>query len=360
MYSSLKAEIQSLLDTAVAEGRERGAQLALYHHGKLVVDVVAGFTDASETVRVTPDTVFPVFSVSKGITATIIHRLIQQGYFGLDQTIASVWPEFGAEGKETITVRHALTHTAGLAPLPPGITPSEAADWERMCRLVEGLKPVHAPGEAAAYHALTYGWILGGLAERVTSKRFGALLNQEICEPLQLKALYIGMPATATNPVAALEMRMQEEAPDPEKWLPVPATLWPLNTLMNMPLMQQACLPGASGMMAARDVARHYAATLPGGVDGVDFFTTAQREAALSSRTGDLPVNWVGGYQREDGLNQGPSRFYGHSGHGGSKAWANMDKNLTCAYTHNTLHSNDGTTGAAWPTLRKLILERIS
>lgn len=358
MYSSLQAEIQALLDTAVAEGRERGAQLALYHHGKLVMDVVAGFTDATETTRITPETVFPVFSVSKGITTTLIHRLIAQGYFGLDQTIASVWPEFGAEGKGEITVRNALAHTAGLANLPPGITPEEVADWDHMCGVVERLRPDHAPGEAAAYHALTFGWILGGLAERATGKSFGELLAQEICDPLQLKALFIGMPETAGNPVAVLESRIPETAPAPLSPLPVPVSLQPLHELMNKPLLQRACLPGASGLMAARDIARHYAATLPGGVDGVELLTEAQRTAALDFQDGMQPGGWVCGYQRLDGQTQGPTRFYGHSGHGGSKAWAHLDKQLSCAYTHNALQPNDGTE-AAWPGIFELILKRI-
>lgn len=180
-------------------------QLAIYQHGKLIVDAVAGFTSPSESTKVTSETVFPLFSVSKGITATLIHRLIQQGAFGLHQPISSLWPEFGVKGKEAITVWDVLSHSAGLAHLPPGITPEEAADWAKMMRLVEQLTPAHVAGTERIYHSLTYGWILGGLAERATGKSYNELLAQEIVKPLKLESLFIGIPENASREIAFIE-----------------------------------------------------------------------------------------------------------------------------------------------------------
>lgn len=335
MNEPLQFEIQTFIDRAVADGRERGVQVAIYQHGKLIVDAVSGFTSPAASTKVTSETIFPVFSVSKGITATLIHRLIQQGAFGLHQTICSLWPEFGVKGKETITVWDVLSHSAGLAYLPPEITPAEAADWSKMMRLMEQLTPAHVAGTERIYHALTYGWILGGMAERATGKSYNDLLSGEILEPLKLESLFIGMPENASREIAQIEMREPEATVDGTTPQSVPASLRPLGDLMNQPLMQRACLPGASGLMSARDMARHYAATLPGGVDGVELLTETQRKIALEGDHGMLPGMWLLGYSRFDGLDRGPARIYGHGGHGGARGVAYLDKRAAVGFTHN-------------------------
>lgn len=310
-------------------------QVTVYHDGALIVDAVSGYTAADEAVKVTAETLFPVFSVSKGVTSTLIHRLIQQGFFGLDQTIASVWPEFGAHGKESITLRHVLTHTAGLARLPGGLMPEQVADWEGMCRVIEQMTPRHTPGAEAEYHALSMGWLLGGVAERATGKKYAELLKQEICAPLGLENLFIGLPPSVQNPVAVVANCEVEGGIDPTTPQAVPAALWPLTELMNQPFVQRACLPAANGLMAAGDIARHYAATLPGGVDGIEFFTATQRAAALDPLAGLPGGEWLCGYARKDGLKSGPVRSYGHNGHGGSKGGADLDRRVAYGVTHN-------------------------
>ncbi|HVA88709.1 MAG TPA: serine hydrolase domain-containing protein, partial [Chloroflexota bacterium] len=110
----LQGRVQALLEELVDSGAERGLQVAIYHGEQLVVDAWAGVADPATGRPVDGDTLFTVFSTTKGIVATLIHILVERGLLDYDAPIARYWPEFGAHGKEGITVRHALTHTAGI------------------------------------------------------------------------------------------------------------------------------------------------------------------------------------------------------------------------------------------------------
>src|SRR3954470_18939454 len=97
-----QATIQALLDDLVASGEERGLQAAVYYRGDLVVDAWAGMADVATGTPVTPETLFTVYSVSKGITATVLHILAEQGKLAYDDPIARHWPEFATSGKSGI------------------------------------------------------------------------------------------------------------------------------------------------------------------------------------------------------------------------------------------------------------------
>src|SRR5215212_8828919 len=137
-----QATIQAMLDEYVASGQETGLQVAVYHHGNLVVDAVAGVADKSTGAPVTPDTLFTVYSVSKGIAATALHVLAERGKIGYDDPIAKHWPEFAQNGKGGTLVRHALSHRAGIPQMPPGSDADNVADWAGMCDRVAAQTPL--------------------------------------------------------------------------------------------------------------------------------------------------------------------------------------------------------------------------
>jgi CubicO group peptidase (beta-lactamase class C family) len=107
--NDLLLQVQEAIDQLVESGAERGLQVAVYHQGKPVVDAVAGAADPATGRPVGSDTVFYTYSVGKALTSTLTHMLVERDVFGYDTTIAKLWPEFGAHGKETVTVRHVLT-----------------------------------------------------------------------------------------------------------------------------------------------------------------------------------------------------------------------------------------------------------
>jgi len=131
--SAANAAVQSLLDDLVASGEELGLQVAAYRQGRLVIDVWAGLADSRTGRKVDGDTLFTVFSTTKGITYTAIHILAERGLLDYYDPLARYWPAFAARGKSRVTIRHVLTHTAGVPQIPDGATPEDLCDWDRMC-----------------------------------------------------------------------------------------------------------------------------------------------------------------------------------------------------------------------------------
>jgi CubicO group peptidase (beta-lactamase class C family) len=114
--AALQEPVQQLAGELVRGGRETGLQVAVYSGGQQVVDVVTGVADSANGRPVSGDTPFHAFSVGKAMTAAIVHILAERGAFGeegYETAVAEFWPEFAQRGKQKMTIRHALTHTAG-------------------------------------------------------------------------------------------------------------------------------------------------------------------------------------------------------------------------------------------------------
>ena len=136
------------MDDLIGRGIEQGLQVAAYLDGQLVVDTWAGVADATTGRPVDGETLFLVFSTTKGVTATVIHLLAERGLLEYDVPVARYWPEFGVNGKQAITVRQVLAHTAGVPQVPDGFERTDFGDWDRACRAVAELTPLWQPGTA--------------------------------------------------------------------------------------------------------------------------------------------------------------------------------------------------------------------
>src|SRR2546429_1028949 len=138
MMTDLQKQVQEAIDQLVKSGAERGVQVAVYRDGEQVVDAVAGVADPATGRLVTPETPFYNFSIGKGATATVAHMLAQRGLFGYDTPVVELWPEFGAHGKESVTVRQVLSHTAGGPAVPPVTTVQGPCGRGKMCAAIAG------------------------------------------------------------------------------------------------------------------------------------------------------------------------------------------------------------------------------
>jgi CubicO group peptidase (beta-lactamase class C family) len=373
----VQGRVQAVLDDLVASGVERGLQVAIYHGEELVVDAWAGVADPATGRLVDGDTLFTVFSTTKGIVATLIHILVARGTLDYDSPIARYWPEFGAHGKEGITVRHALTHTAGIPQMPDGVEIVNLCDWTGMCRLVADLRPLWSPGTFTGYHALTVGWILGGLAEHATGRSLPRLVRDEICAPLGISSLYLGVDAAVEGRVAELVSAPPRDADptDPPLASPfaalslqelneraIPAPLQPLEVVFNRPELRRAVVPAAGGVMNARAIARHYAALAGGTLDGVQLLApeVIGRVSALGTADGDVvlgaPIRkglgyFLGGPHMP--VSDAPAAF-GHPGHGGSLGFADPEHRFAFGFTKNYIIGGPGrASDAAYLVLRE-------
>jgi CubicO group peptidase (beta-lactamase class C family) len=142
---------QQAIETAIREQSEVGLQVAVYHRDELVVDAWGGIADETTGRKVDGDTLFPVFSVVKAVTATALHIQAERGLIAYDQPIARYWPEFAAQGKEHATIRDALSHRLGIPQMPEGVTPELMSDYDWMVDQLAKMKPRFAPGTDNGY-----------------------------------------------------------------------------------------------------------------------------------------------------------------------------------------------------------------
>jgi len=206
LMPSLQHKVQSVLDQLVDTGAETGLQVAVYHHGALVVDAVAGVADSRTGRLVTPETPFFSFSAGKVMTSLIAHLLVKTGAVGYDTPVVDLWPEFGTHGKATATLRHVLTHSVGVPAIPRGIGPADLTDWSRVCAAIADAEPRWRPGTETGYHSFTFGFLVGEVARRATGRSMRQLLPEWVTVPLGIDGdLYFGVPRTDLARLARLE-----------------------------------------------------------------------------------------------------------------------------------------------------------
>ncbi len=326
---------------SLEEGRELGAAVAVWCDGELELDLHGGFRDRAATRPWTADTLAPVFSVTKALTAVMVARLVAAGRADYDAPVSTVWPEFAEAGKGLVTVGQLLSHQAGLCGFPEPMDPAEWFDWEAVCARLAAMTPLWPPGATSGYHPVTFGHLAGEVFRRVDGRTVGRALREDVAGPLGLD-LWIGLPDAEHGRVAELEK---------PKTLPSfgamnPATRAAFLTRWASPggrssaEWRRAELPAANGHATAAALARLMGALAVGdarvlAAEGVEAM------AAERIRGPDLvlpyAISWGAGVMRNAGLEvYGPGpRTFGHSGWGGACAFADPDRRLGFAYVMN-------------------------
>lgn len=366
-HHEIADRMQVVLDESVRSGRERGVQLAAYLDGQPLLDLASGIADPATQTPVTPDTLFPVFSVTKAMIVTAVHQLVQRGRIDYQTPVAQVWPEFGAHGKQAITLAHVLSHMAGLSLMPLGLTPEEICDWPTMCRRIADSTPEWPAGSRFVYHAMTHGWLLGEVLRRVDGRPFPQILEEDICRPLGIKEeMFCGIAPSAEPRVADLEEVFEpgKEPTGVEEGVArsVPSVIEPLHKFMNRSDARRACIPASNGIMTARAVARFYAAFTPGGVDGVRLLSpdrlgvATQPQSPVPADPQAPPSRMSLGYflgSDSDDLLKGRATF-GHPGYGGSVGFYDPESGLAVGFTKNYFSAR-GAGGSILNALREAL-----
>jgi CubicO group peptidase (beta-lactamase class C family) len=350
--NDVQRQVQKAIDELVDSGAERGLQVAAYRGGELVVDAVAGAADSTSGRKVESGTPFYCFSVVKAAASTIVHILVERGLFDYDTPVVEVWPEFGAHGKDKVTVRHVLSHTAGVPGVPLTTTIEDLCDWDRMCAAIADEELWWEPGTKIGYHALTFGYVVGEIVRRATGKPISSVLAQEVSQPLGLdKEMYFGMPRSEQHRLAVIEdapmspemiSQMAQMPKDLPMFRAAPISLMPNAAFGNREDVLAADIP-AGGKTSARAIARMYAALL-GEVDGVRLISAMRlREATAVAMSGPdqvfgMPTTWGLGYSI-GGLGSGGSKtsVFGVGGVGGSFACGDTATGIAVALTKNRL-----------------------
>ena len=358
----------------VTRGRGGGA-LTVRVNGETVLDLCTGWADRAHTRPWTPETLALSFSTTKGVASTVVHRLAERGALAYDEPIATYWPEFAAGGKERVTVRDLLTHRAGLWSVRAvAERPEDLLDHLEMERRLAA-RAVRAPTQRSAYHAITYGWLVAGLARRVTGGRgLAELVRSEVAGPLGVDGLHIGVDETAREFVAQpVGSALRHLGAGARVITPALTTLKATRGFHDAliapgfhelfegsePSIWSTEMPAVNGALSAGALARLYGALANGGAEpgGPRLLSAATvhdlGRVHVRTRDGVLGLNmrWRLGYHHAFGTGRAPKAF-GHYGYGGSGGWADPELGLSLGYVTNRIGSV--TTPMADATLYRL------
>ncbi|MGV9543929.1 serine hydrolase domain-containing protein [Nocardia beijingensis] len=339
--------------------RGAGAAFTLHRHGEPLVDIWVG---SGGEVPWTRDTGTIIFSATKGIAATVVHRLADRGLLDYSAPVAEYWPEFAANGKHKITIRHLLTHRAGLSALAPIATGglADVLDHELMEQRLAAAKPDRLLG-VPTYHALTFGWLVGGLTRAITGTSLGELIRTEVAEPLGIEGLHLGKPPAGSPityaPLAGTQLSMLGKplgAAVMGRSHRIPGALGAATRCLFLPGLE-SILEGASppildtelgagnGVATAPALATMYGALAGDGtvadrrylgrhtMKALRRIETYQPDRALFY----LPMMWRLGYHSLP--MPGAHAGFGHIGLGGSFGWAEPRLGLSVGFVHNRL-----------------------
>lgn len=346
-------QTRAALEQGIREGLHLGAQIYVSLRGETVADGAVGENRPGEPL--TPDHLMLWLSSTKPVPAVALARLWEQGKLELDDPVARHVPEFAANGKEGITLRHLLTHTAGIRTLNVGWP---ELSWDEIIARLCAMKPEPrwVPGQKAGYHQASSWFVLGEVIRRVDGRPFSAFVREEVFEPLGMTDSWIGMPPE--------RYRFYKESDYKESGRI--GAMW--NTEASPPVShgwdtEERCVrpsPGGNGYGPMRELGRFYEMLLGRGTLAGRRLLTPQTVEALTARhragmvdaTFKHVLDWGLGFivnSVQYGAETVPygyghhasSRTFGHSGYRSSTGFADPEKGLAVALAMNGTPAND-------------------
>ena len=364
-FEAVKQTFQDLwLDVEV------GASFCAYYQGEKVVDLWGGFTDPEMTQPWQADTLVNVYSTTKGMAALALAVLVDEGKINYADTVCQHWPEFGAAGKQNVTVAQMLSHQAGLCGVETRIEVADLYDWQKMTNLLAAQRPLWPLGEGTGYHAVTWGYLPGELIRRITGKSLGQFFNEKIAAPLNAD-FYIGLPSSELARCAAMigpNRARKQPAPGPKVSAPPLFAIAQQNPVISPfrdvsnAAWRQAEIPAANGQANARGIAKIYSTLAMGGqFQGGQLISQKALQAATQleidspvDRVLNKPMHWARGFMRNSRQEFGPhEQAFGHDGAGGSTGFADPVERVAIGYAMNQMRSD----GDAVP--RATLLSRV-
>jgi len=360
-------------------GLHPAIQVCLRHKGRVVLNRAIGHgwgngpDDSPDTEKIlaTPETPFCVYSAAKAISSTVVHMLVERGYFSLDDRVCDYLPEYTSHGKDRTTIRHVMTHSAGV-PIHTGPRPdvTKVNDSEYTRQQLAALKPVYRPGLIHIYHGLTWGPLIREIVSSATGRNIRDILAEEILEPLKFRWTNYGVrpeevglvaPSHVTGkplpaPIAAAFRAAVGGTPD--RIIP----------LSNTPLFLTSIVPSSSTVSNADELSRFAEILRRGGeLDGVRILrpetlrtaTAPCRRMRPDVATGLKPMRWGTGYmlggKRFGPFGRNTESAFGHTGLVDIAVWADPARSLSAAVV------SSGKPGAHFETNRyPAVLNRIA
>ncbi|WP_433523684.1 serine hydrolase domain-containing protein [Nocardia pseudovaccinii] len=352
-----------------AQPTRGGGALAIYLDGRPVVDIWAGW--AAKDRRWNGENVALTFSTGKGVAATVVHRLAERGQIEYEAPVTTYWPEFGAHGKDDITVRDVLSHRAGLHRVR-GLVPGREGilDYDAVVTALAESPADPRRIRTSGYHAITFGWLVAEIVQRVTGDPFTDVVRREIAEPLGYDEFWFRVPESERYRIAKIFPHLN---PPGIRWNTASSVLsWvrpvrglaeagmpeSFDELVRDPRVHDAVMPGWNGVFSARALARMYGALANKGrvealdpergghaIDAVQFLRPETIAIINETQRADsrdyvlgVPLKFTLGYHRPVVMSkQQPRKAFGHYGLGGSGAYADPELGMSIAFVTNRL-----------------------
>ena len=283
--------------------------------------------------------------------------------------MATYWPEFAQNGKEKVTVRHVLSHSAGLHRLRSVIDSAHhILDWEHMVDALAAEPPAYKPGTRCGYHAMTYGWLVGEIVRRATGRPLKEVIAEDLAAPLGSNGLHLGCPPEERHRIAPLApmsplvpsmpkpLRGVQRRVSKQVGKALSLTRSPVNTrrivntfgprgmedVIASPEIMDTSIPAANGFFTARGLSTMYAVLAEGGALGDVRLLSPDLVAKIGEEQNNqrdlvlvMPMRWRLGYHRVLGLGRACPHGFGHFGFGGSGGWADPSRHLAIAMVCN-------------------------
>ncbi len=350
-YDDRYARVAEVLAEKLESGLDVGASVAVSVDAQLLVDIWGGHVDEARTVPWERDTITNVFSTTKTMTALCALLLADRGELDLHAPVARYWPEFKAAGKESIEVRHLLSHTAGLAGWTVPLASEDLADWEKCTSLLAAQEPWWADRSQSGYHAVTQGYLVGEVVRRISGASLGTYFREQLAAPLGAD-FHIGLSPDEDARVARLIPPSQEATVEGLSG----SSELAIRALTNPPVSgetsweawwRRAEIPAANGHGNARSVATVQALiACRGEVQGVRLLSEAGADVVFEEQSNGpdlvlgLPIRFGMGYGlSSDFMPIGPRAcFWG--GYGGSLCYIDQDARLCVTYVMNRMEAS--------------------
>ena len=341
-----------IIEQQLASGYDVGSSLAVAVEGELVCDVWGGWADEARSLPWQADTITNVWSTTKTMTALSALVMIDRGALDPGEKVATYWPEFGANGKDGIEVRHIMSHTSGVSAWAQPVTVDDILDDEKATAMLAEQEPWWKPGTASGYHALNQGHLVGEVIRRIDGRGLKQFFAEEIAGPLDADFTIGSPPQNHT--------RIANVVPPPP--LPIPEDIDPESVMIktftgpapdaviaHTPEWRAATIGAANGHGNARSVAKIQAAVSNrGSSGGVELLSSATVDRIFEVQSNGidqvlgLPVSFGLGYAlaNEDdplGINSGRVCYWG--GWGGSIVINDLDNRVTMAYMMNRMQA---------------------
>jgi CubicO group peptidase (beta-lactamase class C family) len=334
------------LEKSLASENDVGASIAVYHHDELVADLWGGHRDEAKTTPWDRDTLVNVWSTTKTMTFLVALMLYDRGELDFNAPVANYWPEFAANGKKDIEVRHVMNHCAGLSGWQEAIAPEQLADWELATSWLAAQEPWWADRTLTGYHAATQGFLIGEVVRRITGTTIGQFFRSEVADVLGAD-FYIGLPESEEHRVSLVIPPPAEDFSHDDPDSIRVRTLWNIDEVAVAPLnrwWRAAEIPAANGHGNALSVAKiQRVMTNNGHADGRRFFSEKTGDLVFQRQVGG--VDQVLGEDMSFGLGYGLASSYVPvgprtcfwGGFGGSIIMMDQDLGLTISYMMNKM-----------------------